>query len=68
MSRLEAKHRHVAAARDALIKAAAALTEAPTVENLTFALFQAAVGLMEIAKADEGAQACDRLQRVLRAA
>lgn len=53
MNRSDHRHELLRQARDSFLRAGAALTEAPTDENLAFALLEGALGLRRIAQADE---------------
>jgi len=53
MNRRDELRWHRGRARDAFVRAAAALTEIPTTENLAFAAMEACLGLISIANADE---------------
>lgn len=58
--------RAVEDARRALLRAAAALTEAPTRQVLAFALLEACIGLLCIARADAGEEARGEVEARLR--
>ena len=53
-------------AKDHLLRAAAALTEGCSRDNLAFALLEGATGLMELAKADPTNEALDKITTILR--
>lgn len=54
------------AARDAFLKAAAALTEFPTADVLAFALIEGGIGMLHVAKADESGAALAKAEAFLR--
>ena len=53
-------------AKDHLLRAAAALTEGCSRDNLAFALLEGAMGLMRIADADPNCEALDKIVGILR--
>jgi hypothetical protein len=53
----DVRHKHVDAARDALLKGAASLTELRNDETIAFAILQTTIALMELAKSDTGERA-----------
>jgi hypothetical protein len=66
-NRMEERRQHTLNAQRAFLRAAAALTE-PLGESLAFALLEASVGLLELAKADDDERALKRVTEQLRAA
>jgi hypothetical protein len=56
---------HRGRARDAFLRAAAALTDPPTVETLAFAIIEGARGLFELVKLDEDQAGHAMVVRVL---
>lgn len=59
------EHRLRGEARDCFIRAAASLTEMPTEENVGFAVFNGALGMMRLAQSDTESRALDHVLRTL---
>jgi hypothetical protein len=59
------EHRLRGEARDCFIRAAASLTEMPTEENVGFAVFNGALGMMRLAESDTENRVLDRVLGIL---